>query len=440
MPAYRTVIATAAVLLFATHVSAEPAVWRSDHVAVSYQGIEQVQAEAIGRVVEAARQAAIDQYGFDMPKTVTVTVTADPELKHVRLFTDGHDRITLQLRRPDDLRRPEVTGAYHVYGLCHEVGHLAMYRPITERRWLSSAAAEGWAHYLGSHLVDAVHAKLGDKGWCDPYDYRADGTQRLNKQLQNDGRPRPGSTVEGAALWQQLVTLIGKERVPGLFKAWQETKIDLADPGAALRATLVERHPDEKVAAWWNRAEPVLVVKRPSSEFDARTAKPAAMMKQPRQLSHDDGKPTGKRSMAGSGHVVAFDSPGVGWYLTKVRIHGARYGSPRPPADDFRVTLCDEQGKAIREFAFPYASFQRGAARWVDLPIEPTEVPAKFRVCVDFNPTGTKGVFVFFDTAGSGRSRFGLPGGRSRGFSNGDWLIRAEVDQLRSADALKPTP
>lgn len=436
MSTWRSLIAAATVLLLSTHGLAERAVWRSDHASVSYEGIDEGQAAAIGRVVETARQAAIDRYGFDLPKTVFVTVSVDPK-GGVRLYNDGHDRITLLLRNKQNLRRPEVTGTFHLYGLCHEVGHLAMYRTLTERRWMSHGAAEGWAHYLGSHLVDAVYNKHGDKGWFEPYDYRADGTQRLNKQLQMDGLHRPGSSIEGAAMWQQLVGLIGEKQIHGLLKAWQSTKVDPADPGAALRKTLVDRFPDEKVKAWWNRAEAKLVVKRPSSDFDARTAKPAEMMKKPLELSRDDGKPTGKRSMAGSGHVVAFDSPGAGWYLTKVRVYGSRYGRSQPPAEDFRVTLCDVQGRAIREFKFPYARFRRGAPRWVELPVEPTEVPGKFCLCVDFQPSGTKGVFVHHDIAGSGGSYVGLPGGRARGFGNGDWLIRVDVDQHKTADALK---
>ena len=55
---------------------------------------------------------------------------------------------------------------------------------------------------------------------------------------------------------------------------------------------------------------------------------------------------------------------------------------------------------------------------------------------VGFDPTATKGVFVYHDAAGGGRSLTGLPGGDSRPFTQGDWLIRADVDQLKAADAL----
>ncbi len=416
---------------------AEVMIWRSDHVKVSYEGIDESQAAAIGGVVEAARDAAIERYGVDLPDTITVSVTCNGR-QRVRLFTDGHDRITLTLRRKQDLNRPSASGIFNLYGLCHEVGHIAMYRTLKERRWMSHAAAEGWAHYMGSHLVDMVYDKLGDDGWCDPYDYRVDGTKRLEAQWRMDGVRQP--TVEGAELWHQLVGLIGDKQVPVLFKAWQETKVDPTDPGAALRKTLVGLYDDEKIAKWWNGAESRLVVVRPASAFAVRTAKKSEMLNRPVKVIHDDGKPAGKRSIAGSGHAVTFESPGADWYLTQVRVHGSRYGHPRPPAEDFRVTLCDADGKTIREFTYPYARFARGTPRWVVLPIEPTEVPNRFVVSVDFNPTGTRGVFVSHDAESDGPSSTGLPGRKFARFANGDWLINISLDQHKSADALKPAP
>jgi hypothetical protein len=47
-------------------------------VIVSYTGVSKVCAEAIAGTVSAARAAAIDKFGFDMPETITVTVATDP--------------------------------------------------------------------------------------------------------------------------------------------------------------------------------------------------------------------------------------------------------------------------------------------------------------------------------------------------------------------------
>lgn len=412
----------------------DEAVWRGDNVVVRYDGIDEPYAKAIARTVQLARAAAVEQFGFDMPKTVFVSVRVDPRGR-VRLFNDGQDRFSLTVRGRRDLRKPAVSGVFHLYGLCHEVAHLAMYRPIRDHSWMTVAAAEGWAHYLGSRLVDAVYAKAGKDLWPDAYDYLADGMRRLKAQLAGASQSK---VVRGAGLWRELAALIGDKKLAPLLKAWGELKIDPADPAAALRKALLAVHKDLRLAAWWNKAEPLLVVRRPKSGFAARTARAGDLTGKPVELAADDGKPAGRRSIAGSGHAVRQAAGAPDLYLTAVKVYGARYGRRRPPEESFHVWLCDRDFKAIADFPFPYATFPYGRPRWVTLTVKPTNVPREFIVCVGFNPTATKGVFVYYDAAGSRRSLTGLPGRGGRKFDRGDWLLRVCVDQLKSADALKP--
>ena len=141
--------------------------------------------------------------------------------------------------------------------------------------------------------------------------------------------------------------------------------------------------------------------------------------------------------MAGSGHAVRCQVDGRDWYLTAVKVYGSCYGYA--PQDNLHVWLCDKDFKVIADFPFPYAKFTRGPAKWVSLPVKPTNVPAEFVICVGFNPTATKGVFVHHDKEASGNSLTGLPGRMGREFQRGDWLIRPSVDQLKIADSLKPS-
>ena len=408
--------------------------YRDDHVLVHYSGVDADQVKAIGNILTATRRIAVDRFGFDMPETITVTIDCGPGNK-VRLFTDGQDRLNLSLKSSEQLRPPAQSGIFNLYGLCHEVGHMAMYRAITRHGWLNTAGAEGWAHYIGSEIVDGVYDTLGESAWCYPYDYKQDGTARLDSQL---AQADPSEIVRAAGMWRELAGILGKEKVAALFKAWGEAEIDPTDPGAKLRSILLDVQNDEQVSDWWNRAEPLMIQAQPRSGFEPRTAKPTELMRKPVDLALDDGKATDKRSIAGGGHAVTFEAPGPGWYVTQVRIFGSRYGHPRPPAEDFSVWLCDEQGQVIREFKFPYSSFQRGNPQWVMLRTEPTEVPVKFTICAGFNPTGTKGVFVYHDAeADGGESRTGLPGQLGDPMSQGDWLIRVAIDQRDDADALR---
>ena len=157
------------------------------------------------------------------------------------------------------------------------------------------------------------------------------------------------------------------------------------------------------------------------SGFAGQTKTPA------QELAKDDGASAGMKSVARSGHAVRFEAPNKDCYLTAVRIFGSRYGRPQPPSENGSIWLCDTSFKKIAEFAAPYSYFARGGPGWVTIPVTPTKVPPDFIICVAFNPTATNGVYVHYDSGGSGSSFMGLPGGMGRPFGDGDWLIRAVV-------------
>ena len=119
----------------------------------------------------------------------------------------------------DTLAPPQKSGTFTLYGLCHEIGHIAMYRPLKQRDWMTTAAAEGWAHYAGSVAVDRVYQVKGEDLWPQKYDYRADGTERLKKQLTS---PTPSPIAKGAGQWQKLEAIIGTKSFPKLFATWND--------------------------------------------------------------------------------------------------------------------------------------------------------------------------------------------------------------------------
>jgi hypothetical protein len=291
---------------------------------------------------------------------------------------------------------------------------------------MTTAAAEGWAHYLGSRIVDEVHEREGADLWADRYDYLSDGTRRLEKQLAGSD---PGDVARGAGMWKDLVEITGDRGVAPLFQAWGEVKIDPANPAQQLGSTLAKTIVDGRASDWWQQSQTLFVEQRPASDFAATAVTSAQLTGAQRELSHDDGRKAGQQSIAGSGHAVRFDVQDDCWYLTGVRVHGARYGTAQPPQEDFHVWLCDDRFRSIAEFPFPYSTFKYGQFGWVDLSVEPTQVPEEFYVCVGFNPTATKGVFVSYDAQTADASYTGLPGRQPSDFSRGNWLIRATVRQ-----------
>lgn len=407
------------------------------HAEVTYTGIDTKQATALAETLSAAWKVYTEEFGFDLPPIVRCEVTCAPD-QPTRLYTDGQDHLFLSLPSKEKLARPAKSGVFNLYGMCHELGHMVMYRVLKDRDWMSSAAAEGWAHFAGSAVVDRVFAAKGESLWPDPYDYRQDGSTRLDKELAGSA---PSDVSRAAGEWRQLEKIVGPRGLAKVFAAWQAAGIDPVQPAEGLRAALARTHAEKKTALdeWWNSAAGLLVEKRAASDTQALTIAAARLTGRPRALAPDDNGSEGKKSIAGGGHARQFERPGGGdWYLRAVSFYGARYGPAKAPDTTFDIALCDDQLRPIAAWKKPYASFERGDLTWVRLEVPPTRVPKSFYVCLNFRPTANSGVYVGFDTSTKGASLVGTPGKPGKPFEQGDWMIRVELDQPKEADALQP--
>jgi RNA polymerase sigma-70 factor (ECF subfamily) len=150
-------------------------------------------------------------------------------------------------------------------------------------------------------------------------------------------------------------------------------------------------------------------------------------------LSYDDGTHDGIRSIAGSGHAVLFQTPDGEWLLDKVKVFGSRYGSQIPPTDTFSIYVCDESFAVLHEFKRPFKIFTKGGHRWFTIPLDPIPVPDRFYICLSFNPTATKGVYVAYDTSVKrSHSKLALPDSHVSDVKQGfDWMIQAHLRPLR---------
>ena len=416
----------ALLLLLTTPAFADLA--KAPNVQVTYTGIDAKYADAIAQTLSAALKIYSDDFGFDMPQTVVGSVTCAPG-SPTRLFTDGKDHFTLNLPSQDKLLKPASSGTFNLYGMCHELGHMAMYRTLKDRDWMSTAAAEGFAHYAGSVVTDRVHAAKGPSLWPDPYDYRQDGSARLNKQLAS---PNPDDVTKAAGQWQKIESIIGQKAFPKLFKAWQDANIDPTKPNDTILLTLIKLD-DSKVAPladWWKSASPLFIEKRQASPVASKTIPANRLTGKPTKIALDDDSADDKRSIAGSGHARTFQTPDdKEWYIVAVAVHGGRYGPLRAPDTMFDISLCDPELKPISTWKKPYAAFPRGDSNWIRFEIPPTRVPKKFSLCLNFRPTATNGVYVSSDTSTQGNSVTGTPGKPPTPLKDSDWMIRVELDQ-----------
>ncbi len=218
----------------------------------------------------------------------------------------------------------------------------------------------------------------------------------------------------------------------------ESTQSEAAEPGAA-PPTKAEINLET------NGADPFALPIEEATGSEARTGAltlgasdgivAATVVTGPVELKHDDNTSAGKRSIAGSGHLVRFAAPQGEWNLTSVRIFGSRYGYPQTPKY-FKLWVCDADLKPIAEFEYPYAKFERGDPQWVDFKTKPTVVSKEFYLCVGFNPQQTSGVYVHYDGEASGSSAVGLPeGDEPKEFQDGDWLIRPTLSPAETKDA-----
>ncbi len=142
-----------------------------------------------------------------------------------------------------------------------------------------------------------------------------------------------------------------------------------------------------------------------------------------------------KRSIAGSGHAVAFDRPEKAKYLSAAQIYASRYGFPQPPKEDFHVYVLDKDKKVLHDSRFPYGKIPRGPMRWYRLDMPSVEVPEHFYVALSFNPEQTKGIYLGLDkNVKQSHSFTGLPQDGFEPLDNrSDWMIRVDLTATRAS-------
>ncbi|MHC4675343.1 MAG: SUMF1/EgtB/PvdO family nonheme iron enzyme, partial [Planctomycetota bacterium] len=154
-------------------------------------------------------------------------------------------------------------------------------------------------------------------------------------------------------------------------------------------------------------------------------------------LKHDDGTADGKRSLAASGHAVAFERPQNTRFVEAVQIFASRYGHQQPPQEDFHLYLIDSKRQILTDLRYPYSMIERGDLKWYTLRTPSIEVAeGYFKVALAFNPHQTKGIYLGLDETGEHtRSFTGLPDIGYDMLDGGyNWMIRVHLTQKPSGE------
>lgn len=423
---------------FSEDMQVETVTIKKSGVIVKVTGIDRAYGEAFASILSEARNNYEEVFGLPMPDTVILEVKKEVRgLGRPELYTDGKSTIFLVIESEQHLATPFNKGPYNIYGMCHELGHIAMYHKMGNTIGLHEAVAEGWAHYAGSVIEDTVARLLGDNIWPEPYDVI--GTEciaRLKKQVEGKNLTELNPTFAGAKMFYELEKKHGRKTV-GLALA---NALSQSPSGEELMPLFLRSlriiTGDSTVGDWipedfvnpsveWRVKERLV----DDSFFDDMTVltDSTGIM-----LYYDDGTYEGRRSIAGMGHAILFQKPKGSWFLDKIYVFGSRYGEQEPPVEDFSVYICDKNFHVVHELRYAYSLFDYAQEKWHTLRVDSLGLPQRFYICLFFNPTSTKGVYVYFDeNVSHPHSYIGLPDTDITDVEEKyDWMIRAHFCKL----------
>lgn len=401
-------------------------------VTVRYARFDEKYAEAFGKILEEALKV-YELHGFKMPRKATLEAQIDRS--STKLWTDGESQMFLLLKSKELLAPSTSTGVFNIYGMCHELGHIAMYRSMETLAGLPPGVGEGWAHYAGSVVVTEVAGRLGKSIWPEYYDIaEVEGIGRLRRAAA-EAKPwdQMDATSRASLVFYRMETEYGRDKLAAAMTAALAER----PTGKAIMPLLLAKLRTvtcNPTAADWV-PESVLVPhlewetkeRHPGDDFfaDQRVEEDGAGL----WLFYDGGSMADKLSMSGAAQTVLFRLPGGSWQLDGMKLFSARYGADEPPQEDISIYLCDESFNLLREVKVPYASFEKGDEKWQKVLFPPVDSTRTFYLGVDFHATAEKGVYVGMDKGVKrSHSRIAMPYGQVSDMkTTADWMIRAHL-------------
>jgi len=399
---------------------------RTANVDVLYEQVNPRFARAIADICQTAREVYVIRFGCEMPKRLTVRVQTGWR-NAPTLFGNGRDELVLRVGGDRDLEGSfGENDAHYVYGLCREMGLIAIERTLGGAPWLSGTARQGWCHYAGSVALDEVTGRRGSRVWPGRGAAYRDGLSRLRKQLDHTDAP---PLVQTAGAWKRLAEIVQARRIADVFRTWSEAPRGASDPGAAISGL-------PGYARWHEQARPLLM--RDPWSGRARMLAADELAGSPIVLHYDDGRADGRERVGNHGCAMRFDAPAGEWYLRTVRIYCRRNGRSNLKRGDITLHLYDDAMNVLGEFRQSSRQLRQGASRWHRIGTPPIRVSDRFLVCVQLDDRALPDVTVHTDASAGGQSFLMRPGTKPAPLAAGNWMIRVELDRPRSHDPLRP--
>jgi len=202
------------------------------HCRILNDGFPSLYAKAVRRILSAAIAAFRSQLDIDIPMFYggeRLNVYLQMHSAHAKptLFFQPALVPSISYCVPSErsLRSPSHGGPHHIYGLCHELGHLSLFTVDSEDDQRSASFNEALADFIANVLLPPLHNKLGDAVWPDAYNYtELDCPRGFRHSLggrPSDAPPLGSPGTFSAALWLlvRLTQRFGLPFVPTCIRA-----------------------------------------------------------------------------------------------------------------------------------------------------------------------------------------------------------------------------
>lgn len=152
--------------------------YETGQVSVISDFVDKATVKSLALTLDEARSIAVNS-GFKMADRINLHVIKNPEIGKIILFNDGCRNIFLFYPDEFSFNSKILHNNTNTYGLCHEVGLMALNSVPLKTDDFSFFILEGWAQVFASVTNDIIYEKYGKNLWKDGLDYRKFGMKRL---------------------------------------------------------------------------------------------------------------------------------------------------------------------------------------------------------------------------------------------------------------------
>lgn len=402
----------------------------SGHIRLINNGVEEKYAKAIENLLETAYTVYTKKLGLSLPNIIKINLSLNPNSPR-NLSTDGEGQIFFQIGSIQELY-PD--GGTNVYGICHEIGHIAIGSRIRYDWGISNEIDETLAGLCGSIVCDYVFDEKGPNLWPVPYDYKKrEGSARarelLSKLGQNDAASKD-MKIAFKGIWSLYFELgekdffsalnnclekrpAGRMFLPSFLSEIRKKKPDISH-------NIFPKHLMESPGEWIPR-KPDLEAPALFKELQCAPTKDNTTM-----LWYYSKTPTPKymESRERTAFFQLFRLPWNGkGILYSVEIFGRRHGN----SSKVIMWICDLKMRVIAEEKFSSQELNWKSG-WHILPIKhPVDVPQFFTIGIFFvDADAYKGFYMGYRKDVSGHSYLGSPR-QLYLLENQDWAFRVNV-------------